>query len=87
MTASRWDNRERARDRRLYWLELPVRARKTGQRLPGHISGQILDRRTPPAGTAFQVRLLGGKQILETTSDSRGQFGFDNLDSGVIRWR
>ena len=64
-----------------------LRARKTGQRLPGHISGQILDRRTPPAGTAFQVRLLGGKQILETTSDSRGQFGFDNLDSGVIRWR
>jgi hypothetical protein len=62
-----------------------LRAWKAGQRLPGRISGQIIDRRTPPAGTAFQVRLLGGQQILETTSDSRGQFGFENLDAGVYQ--
>jgi hypothetical protein len=62
-----------------------LRAWKAGQRLPGQISGQIIDRRTPPAGAAFQVRLLGGKQILESTSDRRGQFGFENLDAGVYQ--
>jgi hypothetical protein len=30
-------------------------------------------------------RLMSGKQILETTSDSRGQFGFENLDAGVYQ--
>jgi hypothetical protein len=62
-----------------------LRAWKTGQRLPGRINGQIIDRRTPSAGTPFRVRLLGAKQILETTSDSRGQFTFDNLDTGVYQ--
>jgi hypothetical protein len=65
--------------------EKVLRAWKAGQRLPGRISGQILDRRSPPAGTAFQVRLLGGKQILETTSDLRGQFVFENLDAGIYQ--
>ncbi len=63
-----------------------LRAWKVGQRLPGRISGQIIDRRpTPGIGTAFQVRLLGGKQVLEVTSDSRGKFGFENLDAGVYQ--
>ncbi len=62
-----------------------LRAWRVGQRLPGRISGQIIDRRTPPAGTPFQVRLLGGQQILEVTSDSRGQFGFENLDAVVYQ--
>jgi hypothetical protein len=62
-----------------------LRAWRVGQRLPGRISGQIIDRRTPPAGTPFRVRLLGGKQILEGTSDSRGQFGFENLDAVVYQ--
>jgi hypothetical protein len=65
---------------------------KTGQRLPGRISGQILELvavlgpgspgRLPPSGTPFRIRLLGGKEILETTSDSRGKFKFENLDPG-----
>ena len=62
-----------------------LRAWKTGLRLPGRINGQIVDRRTPLAGAPFQVRLLGGKQILDTTSDSRGRFAFDNLDAGVYQ--
>jgi hypothetical protein len=62
-----------------------LRAWKTGQRLPGYITGQIVDRRNPLPGTAFQLRLLGGKQILETTSDSSGRFGFENLDAGVYQ--
>jgi hypothetical protein len=63
-----------------------LRAWKAGQRVPGRISGQIIDRhRTPGIVTAFQVRLLGGKQVLEVTSDSRGQFGFENLDAGVYQ--
>ena len=70
-----------------------LRAWKTGQRLPGRISGQIIElegvigpgegRRSPPSGTPFRIRLLGGREILETTSDSRGQFTFENLDPGV----
>ena len=63
-----------------------LRAWKAGQRLPGRISGQIIDRRrTPGIGPAFQVRLLGSKQVLEVTSDSRGQFEFENLDAGVYQ--
>jgi len=70
-----------------------LHAWKTGQRLPGRISGQIIelqsvlgpggDRRLPASGTPFRIRLLEGKEILETTSDSRGQFTFANLDPGV----
>jgi hypothetical protein len=69
-----------------------LHAWKTGQRLPGRISGQIIElvtvlgpgpaRRLPPSGTPFRIRLLGGKEILETTSDSRGKFKFENLDPG-----
>ena len=40
MTASRWDNRERARDRRLYWLELPVRVRVWCHLLEGDGDGE-----------------------------------------------
>ena len=66
-------------------LKVP-RAWKAGQRLPGHITGRVVDpRRSSEAGTAFQVRLSWGKQVLEVTSDSRGQFGFENLDPGVYR--
>jgi hypothetical protein len=36
-----------------------LRAWNTGQRLPGRISGQIIDRRNSATGKAFQVRLLG----------------------------
>ena len=70
-----------------------LHAWKTGQRLPGRISGQIIELvtvlgpgspgRLPPSGTPFRIRLLGGKEILETTSDSRGKFKFENLDPGV----
>jgi len=62
-----------------------LRAWKAGLRLPGSINGHIVDRRNPPAATPFQVRLLGGRQILETTSGNRGQFSFDNLDAGVYQ--
>jgi hypothetical protein len=62
-----------------------LRAWKAGLRLPGRISGQIIDRRNPPAGTLFQVRLLGGKQTLSAISDGRGQFEFDSLDAGVYQ--
>jgi len=70
-----------------------LHAWKTGQRLPGRISGQIIELvavlgpgspgRLPPSGTPFRIRLLGGKEILETTSDSRGKFKFENLYPGV----
>ncbi len=69
-----------------------LHAWKTGQRLPGRINGQIIELvavlgpgpagRLPPSGTPFRIRLLGGKEILETTSDSRGKFKFENLDPG-----
>jgi hypothetical protein len=62
-----------------------LRGWKAGQRLPGRISGQVVDRRAPPANATFHLRLLGGSQIVETTSDSRGQFAFDNLDAGVYQ--
>ena len=61
------------------------RAWKAGQRLPGRISGQIIDRRNPSAGAAFQVRLLGGQQTFSAISDRRGQFEFENLDAGVYQ--
>ena len=35
-------------------------------------SGHIIGRRFPPPDTPFRIRLLGGKQILETTSDWDG---------------
>ena len=72
-----------------------LHAWKTGQRPPGRISGQIVELiavlgpgspgRLPPSGTPFRIRLLGGKEILETTSDSRGQFRFENLDPGIYQ--
>jgi hypothetical protein len=40
-----------------------LRAWKTGQRLPGRISGQIIDRRNSATGKAFQVRLLGANKL------------------------
>jgi hypothetical protein len=60
-----------------------LRTWKTGQRLPGRISGRVIGRRSPAAGPPFHIRLVGGKQILETTSDSNDQFAFENLTPGV----
>jgi hypothetical protein len=70
-----------------------LRARKAGQRTPGRINGQIVElvtvlgpsspRRVPPSGTPFRIRLIGGKEILETTSDGDGKFTFENLEPEV----
>ena len=70
-----------------------LHAWKTGQRLPGRISGRIIELAAvlgpgpavwlPPSGTPFRIRLLGGKEILETTSGGRGEFRFENLDPAL----
>jgi hypothetical protein len=62
-----------------------LRAWKAGQRLPGHISGQIINRSTSPNASNFQLRLLGGGQAIETTSDINGQFRFENLEPRVYQ--
>jgi hypothetical protein len=59
-----------------------LRLWKTGRRLPGYILGQI-DSRFLSKDVTFQVQLRGGKEVLETTSDTHGQFRFENLDPGV----
>ena len=51
-----------------------LRAWKYGLRVPGRIQGH--------SGVGIRVRLLGGRQVLETVSDSRGLFEFGNLESG-----
>jgi hypothetical protein len=47
--------------------------------------GQIVDRRITSSNAPLQVRLLGGKQTVETTPDSRGRFTFENLDPGIYQ--
>jgi hypothetical protein len=61
-----------------------LRLQKTGNRLPGYIVG-LIDSRFLSNGVTFQVRLRGSSGVFETTSDSNGQFRFENLDPGVYQ--
>jgi hypothetical protein len=60
-----------------------LRAWKAGLQPKARIFGGVFSsdgRHQSPAG--IKLQLLGGDQLLETVSDSRGQFEFQNLASG-----
>jgi hypothetical protein len=59
-----------------------LRAWKAGLQPKARIFGDVFSRdgRQSPAG--IKLQLLGGNQLLETVSDSRGQFEFQNLAIG-----
>jgi hypothetical protein len=59
-----------------------LRAWKAGLQPKARIFGDVFstDGRQSPAG--IKLQLLGGKQLLETVSDPRGQFEFQNLATG-----
>jgi hypothetical protein len=59
-----------------------LRAWKAGLQPKARIFGDVFSRdgRQSPAG--IKLQLLGGNQVLETVSDSRGQFEFRNLAIG-----
>ena len=60
-----------------------LRAWVTGQQLPAWVTGEVWNAGERKDLVGIQVSLRDGKQTLSATTDSRGQFSFENLDPGV----
>ena len=62
-----------------------LRAWKAGQPPKVRILGDVFSRDARQSPVGIRLQLLGGAQPLETVSDSRGQFQFQNLAAGIYQ--